>query len=130
MRIGAAGPLNQPLSAQVEELRAQIAFTTHGGSDAVEPFLRAAAQFQRFDTGRARDNYLDAMAAAMSAAGPEARDDGRAKVARAARAGPPSAQRPRPSDLLLDGLTSRFTDGYSGAMPALKEALHAFMTVD
>jgi DNA-binding CsgD family transcriptional regulator len=130
MSIAAAGPLDQPLSAQVEELRAQIAFTTHGGSDAVEPFLRAAAQFQRFDPGRARDNYLDAMASAMSAAGPEARDDGRARVARAVRAASASAQRARPSDLLLDGLSSRFTDGYCGAMPTLKEALHAFMTVE
>jgi AAA ATPase domain len=131
LSIAAAGPLDKPLSAEVDELRAQVAFATNGGGgDAVAPFLRAAAQFQRFDIRRARDNYLDALAAAMSAAGPEARDDGRAQVARAARAVPPSAQQPRPPDLLLDALTSRFTDGYSGAVPTFKEALHAFMTVD
>jgi DNA-binding CsgD family transcriptional regulator len=130
LSIAAAGPLDHPLSAQVDELRAQIALATNGGSDAVAPFLRAAAQFQCFDTTRARDNYLDAMAAAMSAAGPGARDDSRAQVARAARAGPPPAQPPRPSDLLLDGLTSRFTDGFPGATPTLKEALHAFITVE
>lgn len=130
LSIAAAGPPDQALRAQVEELRAQVAFATNGGSDAVASFLRAAAQFQTFDTGRARDNYLDAMAAAMSAAGPEERDDGRSQVARAARAAPPSTQRPRPSDLLLDGLTSRFADGYSGAMPTMREALRAFMGVE
>src|SRR5258708_37864638 len=77
LSIAAAGPLDQPLSAQIDELRAQVAFATNGGSDAAVPFLRAAAQFQRFGATRARDNYLDAMAAAMSA-GPEARSDGRA----------------------------------------------------
>jgi DNA-binding CsgD family transcriptional regulator len=128
--MAAAGPQeNRTLSAQVEELRAQVAFATDSGSDAAVSFLRAASQFQHLDIDRARDNYLDAMAAAMSAAGPGAHD-GRAQVARAGQAGLARARQQRPSDLLLEGLTSRFTDGYSGAMPTLKAALHAFMTVD
>ena len=40
---------------------------------------------------------------------------------------PPAASSPpRPSDLLLDGLAIRFTEGYAAAAPILKQALSAF----
>jgi DNA-binding CsgD family transcriptional regulator len=39
---------------------------------------------------------------------------------------PPPPHPPRPSDLLLQGLAVRFTDGYAAGAPILKEALRAF----
>ena len=51
-------------------------------------------------------------------------------AAEAARAGPPAPQPPRPVDLLLGGLATRFTKGYSAGVPVLREALAAFRDAD
>ena len=45
------------------------------------------------------------------------------EISEAALAGPPIAQKPQPSDLLLQGLAVRFTEGYAAGAPLLKEAL-------
>ena len=39
---------------------------------------------------------------------------------------PPAPRLPRPADLLLDGLTARYTEGYRAAVPILGRALEAF----
>ena len=126
LSIADAGPLDELRSAQVDELRAQLAFASNRCGDAAELFLRAATRLARFDAGLARDAYLDSLAAAHHA-GPLAGEKGLPHVARAARVAPSSAQPPRPHDLLLDGLATRFSDGYSAGVPALKRALRAFV---
>jgi DNA-binding CsgD family transcriptional regulator/tetratricopeptide (TPR) repeat protein len=77
----------------------------------------------------ARETYLEAMAAAMFAGrlgdGPSV-----GETAEAARAGPPAPEPPRPIDLLLDGLATRFTEGYAAGVPPLRSALEAFRDTD
>src|SRR4029077_1661360 len=50
--------------------------------------------------------------------------------AEAAQAAPAAPQPPRAIDLLLDGLATRFTDGYPAGVPPLRKALDAFGHVD
>jgi DNA-binding CsgD family transcriptional regulator len=68
--------------------------------------------------------YLEAFGASLSAA-----SLGRGRevlaVAEAAHSAPP-AHRPRPVDHLLNGLTSRFRDGYQGSVVSLRVALRSF----
>ena len=47
------------------------------------------------------------------------------EVARAARAAPPT-RTPRAPDLLLDGLTAHYNQGYAAGVPMLREALTVF----
>jgi hypothetical protein len=72
----------------------------------------------------ARETYLEALAAAIFA-GRLGSARGVLEVAEAARAAPPAPRSARAIDLLLDGLTSRFTDGYAAGVPPLRQALDA-----
>jgi ATP/maltotriose-dependent transcriptional regulator MalT len=86
--------------------------------------LRAAKRLEPLDARLARETYLDALSAAVYL-GRLAGSAGLAEVAQAALAAPrphPS----RPSDLLLDGLATRFTGGYTTSAPMLKRALSAY----
>jgi DNA-binding CsgD family transcriptional regulator len=120
-----AGPLDDLHRARVYLLRAQVAFAARRGSDAPPLLLRAARELEAVDTDLARATYLEALSAAMFA-GRLARGGGTAEVSAAALAGPPPPHPPRPSDLLLQGLAVRFTNGYAAGAPILKEALRAF----
>jgi len=51
-------------------------------------------------------------------------------VAEAVRAVPPSSRPPRASDLLLDGLATRFTEGYQVGVPPLRRALNVLSQAD
>jgi DNA-binding CsgD family transcriptional regulator len=111
--------------AHVHLLRAQIAFVSRRGSDATPLLLAAAHELEAVDPGLARATYLEALSAAMFA-GRLAHGGDVVKVSEAALSGPPMPQAPRPSDLLLQGLALRFTEGYAAGAPLLKEALSAF----
>src|SRR5262249_5569318 len=81
------------------------------------------------DAALARETYLEALDAAIFA-GRLGHGAGVVEVAQAARTAPPPPQPPRLADLLLDGLTTRFTQGYAAGVPALKRALQAFSRND
>jgi len=119
------GPLDDFQLAQLDVLRAQISFASDRGSEAPLLLLRAAQRLESIDVRRARDTYLDALTAAISA-GRRASEVSADVVARAAIASRPGAGPQRASDLLLYGLALLVTDGYASGTPVLKEALNAF----
>jgi DNA-binding CsgD family transcriptional regulator len=118
-------PLGGLERARLARLRAQIAFALRRGSNAPPLLLGAAEQLEPLDAGLAREAYLDALGAAIFAGrlnghvGPQ-------DVAAAARSGPPGREPPRSTDLLLDGLATRYTDGYVAGVVPLRRALSAF----
>jgi DNA-binding CsgD family transcriptional regulator len=120
-----AGPLDDFQLAEAELLRGQIAFGSNHGSEAPQLLLKAARQFEPLDPGRAREIYLEALVVAVFA-GRFASDDGERDVAAAACAAPRPQNRPRASDLLLDGLALIVTKGYPAGAPILMQATRAF----
>jgi DNA-binding CsgD family transcriptional regulator len=124
------GVLSGLQRAQVDLLRAEIAFAATRGRDAPRLLVAAARQFSALDPIVARETYLEALSAAMFAgrlAGPGASVP---DVAQAARAAPPPPHAPRPTDLLLDGLATLFSDGYEAGAPILRQAHLAFDAAD
>jgi DNA-binding CsgD family transcriptional regulator len=118
------GPLNELQHGRLERLRAQLAFALRRGSDAPPLLLSAAQGLEPLDAMLARETYLEAIAAAIFA-GRLSSGPGVLEVAEAASAAPPAPEPPRTIDLLLDGLATRFTDGYAAGVPALRRALDA-----
>jgi DNA-binding CsgD family transcriptional regulator len=119
------GPLGELGHANVERMRAQIAFALRRGSDAPPLLLRAAQRLEALDAELARQTYLEALVASIYA-GRLAQGDVVAQIARAAGSAPP---RPEPlphRQLLLRALAARLTDGYAAAAPALKQALRRY----
>ena len=123
------GPLDDFQRAQLDLLRAQISFASDRGSDAPPLLLKAAQRLERLDLRRARETYLDALTAAMFA-GRLAKGAGALEVARAATQLAPSAEPPRASDLLLDGLALLITDGSAASIPVLHQAVSVFRSGD
>jgi DNA-binding CsgD family transcriptional regulator len=121
-------PLDELQRARLERLRAEIAFTRTRGGDAPALLLHAARRLEPLDAGMSRETHLEAMAAAMFAG--RLGSPGVREVAEAAQAAPAAPQPPRGSDLLLDGLATRFTDGYAAGVPALRTALDRFLDVE
>jgi DNA-binding CsgD family transcriptional regulator len=126
--IAGAGAVDDGQRARVHLLRAQIAFAAKRGSDAPQLLLRAARELETVDPTLARATYLEALSAAMFA-GRLGRRGSTVEISEAALAGPAPRSPPRPSDLLLQGLAVRFTDGPAAGAPILKEALVAFRSV-
>ncbi|HEY2435759.1 MAG TPA: LuxR C-terminal-related transcriptional regulator, partial [Solirubrobacteraceae bacterium] len=123
--IAESGPLDELQRAQVDLLRAEIAFALSRGRDAPPLLLKAAKRLAPLDITLARDTYLEALSAAINAGRLGGRDGVR-KMADAARRAPPASQPARASDLLLDGLAVLHTEGYSAGAPMLKRAMRAF----
>jgi DNA-binding CsgD family transcriptional regulator len=118
-------PLDDVQRARLTRLRAQIVFALRRGSDAPPLLLDAANRLAPLDSGSAREAYLEALGAAIFAGRVNDRV-GPGEVAAAARGAPPGRQPPRPIDLLLEGLATRFTDGYVTGVAPLRRALNAF----
>ena len=117
--------LDELQQAYLARLRAEIVFALRRGSDAPPLLLDAAKQLEPLDGSSAREVYLEALGAAIYAGrlnGPV----GPREVAAVAPAAPPGPQPPRPTDLLLDGLVTRFREGYVAGVAPLRRALSAF----
>ena len=126
--VAERGPLNELERARLIRLRAQIAFARKRGNDAPPLLVDAARRLEALDAELARETYLEAMAAALFA-GRLGRGRGEREVADAARAAAragAAAEQPRAIDLLLEGLTIRYTEGQVASMPALSRALQGF----
>ena len=123
-----SGPLDELQRAQVDLLRAEIAFVVSRGRDAPTLLLRAAKRLEPLNVTLARDTYLEALAAALFA-GRLADKDDVLTVARSALAAPP-ARVSRASDLLLDGLATLIATGYDSGASMVKRALVEFRRED
>ena len=123
------GPLDELQRARLDLLRAEAAYSESRGSDAPALLLRAAKTLEPLDPKLSRETYLDAWSSALFA-GRFATTAGMDEVSREARAGRTAAERPRASDLLLDGFSMAFTDGRSAAAPVLERAAAAFAGSD
>jgi DNA-binding CsgD family transcriptional regulator len=122
-------PLDELQRARLERLRAEIAFARTRGGDAPSLLLEVARRLEPLDAAMARETHLEAMAAAMFA-GRFDGDPGVRQAAEAALAAPAAPQPPCATDLLLDGLAARFTEGYAAGLPPLRTALDAFRHVE
>jgi DNA-binding CsgD family transcriptional regulator len=123
-----AGPIDELQRARAALLRAQIAFAMSRGSDAPPLLLSAAKRLEPLDVRLARETYLDALIAAVSAHR-LASGRGALEVAEAARAAGYARCTPQPArapDLLLDGWVLLITEGYAAGTPTLERALSAF----
>ena len=123
------GPLDDAQRAQLDLLRGQISFATGRGGAASLLLLKAAQNLEGIDLRRARDTYLDALTAAMFA-GRLARGASQLEVAKAAIRLKPSTERPRASEVLLEGLALLVTDGPLASIPVLQQAVSAFLSDD
>ena len=119
-----AGPLGELERAQVDMIRAQVAYAQDRGIDAPALLLRAARRLEPLDLRIARQTYLDTVLAAHFAGrlAPSSLRD----AAQAARHAPHASGSPMASDLLLDGLAAAYVDGYSASVPTLKQAVRGF----
>jgi DNA-binding CsgD family transcriptional regulator len=120
-----AGPLTDLQKAQVARLRAEIVYARTRGRDAPGLLLDAARRLDGLDDRLARETYLEALGAAIFAGGASPHPTVR-EVAEAARAAPIHGTAPTLTDLLLDGVATRFTDGYAAAVVGLQTALQVF----
>jgi DNA-binding CsgD family transcriptional regulator len=109
--------------ARLEQLLVRVVVAQRGGSDAPALLLSAAKRLSPLDPSLSRETYLEALRAAIHA-GHLYSAPGLAHAATAVAAAPASPQPARAADLLLDGLTALFSDGYPVAVPVLKQALH------
>jgi DNA-binding CsgD family transcriptional regulator len=119
------GPLDELEDAQGQLLEAQIAFSSQRGRDAASLLAAAAQRLGPLDAGMCRAAYLEAIWAAcfaMHLASPS----GPLEVSAAARAAPAAAGPPSPQDLMLEGLATRFVDGFPAGAPTLQRALSEF----
>ena len=125
LAMAEAGSLSDLEKARMELVRARLASATSRDGAAPLLLLRAAQRLEGIDISLARATYLDAVAAAMFAGRLASPGGSTLEVARAAAAAPPPLHRPRPPDLLLDGLAALYTRGYAAALPLLRQALAA-----
>ncbi|WP_433379931.1 helix-turn-helix transcriptional regulator [Actinoplanes sp. CA-142083] len=117
-------PLDETQRAQLIRVRAQIVFALRRGTDAPPLLLAAAERLAPLDSAHGRETYLEALEAAIHAG--RLNEAGPHEVAAAARDAPAAGPAPRPIDLLLDGLLTRYTRGYVAGTAPLRAALEAF----
>jgi DNA-binding CsgD family transcriptional regulator/tetratricopeptide (TPR) repeat protein len=117
-----AGPLDDLQRAQIDLLRAQLAFVSSRGTDGTPLLLAAARRLEPLDVSLARETYVDAFSAALFGARLNG-EVGVPEVAAAARDAPRGSDaQPTSADLLLDALIA-LSDGYGTAVRPCKDAV-------
>ena len=124
LAMAEAGPLDEFQRARVDVVRGSVAFASGPSGDAPALLLKAARRLESFDLELARETYLIAWCAAVTAEHLTGADV-YLEICRAVRALPPPPGPPRPLDLLLDGLALLGTDGRAAAIPTLQRAASA-----
>jgi DNA-binding CsgD family transcriptional regulator len=128
LTIARGGPVDELQRAQIDLVRAQLAFASSRGNEATPLLLAAARRLEPLNLKLARQTYLDAFSAAQFAARLNG-GVGVAEVARAARAAPHrSDDDPTAGDLLLDAF-SALTDDHDTAIPRCRDALRKLRRV-
>ncbi|MCX0269194.1 AAA family ATPase [Nocardia zapadnayensis] len=126
LTMAESGKLSDLQQANVDVVRAQLAFITSRGGEAPTLLLKAATRLASIDADLSRATYLDALVAAIFA-GPLAGPGGTVlDVAAAAGAAPVPTCAPRAADLLLDGTVAGLHVGYAAGVPLLRRALAHF----
>jgi DNA-binding CsgD family transcriptional regulator len=123
LESAASAPTDALQIAMAQRLRGRIALHV-SRSEGAPVLLDAAQRLESLDPGLARETHLEALHAAAVAGrlGLGMRD-----AATAARTAPAAPGPHRASDVLLDGLAVRFTDGIRAGAPILKRALAALL---
>ncbi|USQ77357.1 ATP-binding protein [Ornithinimicrobium cryptoxanthini] len=119
LAVAGTGPLDSVQRAQLQLLRAQIAFHLTRESNAPSMLLEAAQMLAPLDAALSRETYLHALDAAVLN-GHDA-----VRIAGAVRSAPPAETPERVVDLLLEGLATALTQGYAAGAPALQHALRS-----
>jgi DNA-binding CsgD family transcriptional regulator len=122
-----AGSLTELERAQVDMIRAQVAYSQNRGRDTPSLLLRAARRLEPLNPRMARDTYLDAVVAGHFAgrlAPGSLREAAEAALPSAGLS--PGGEPPAASGLLLDGLATALTDGYAAGVPLLRQAVRGF----
>ncbi|WP_030434652.1 helix-turn-helix transcriptional regulator [Actinoplanes subtropicus] len=122
LTLATDGVVDELQRAQIDLLRAQLAFASSRGTEAPPLLLAAARRLEPLDPALARETYLDAFSAALFGA----RLNESVGVAEIAKAAEDAAGRigPSPSaaDLLLQGLIALAVD-YGTGVPACRAAV-------
>ncbi len=120
-----SGPVDEPLQAQIDSVRAMIALSTGNTSDAADLMFGFIRRVERLDGPLPHSAYASPLSIAMGA---NSLTDGVTvdQVARAVLAAPKPQTPERPHDLLVDGLAICVTAGPAVAAPTLRRALDAF----
>ncbi|MEU5256195.1 ATP-binding protein [Streptomyces longwoodensis] len=116
---------DERVHAHAALLRAQIAFASSRGDEALTALVAAARRLVPLDVALARDTFLDAISAAMFAGRLASATDVREVSLAAQQTSPPVTGAPRDADLLLDALSTRFTDGYDASVVPARAAVQA-----
>jgi DNA-binding CsgD family transcriptional regulator len=127
MAIADAGPLNELGRAELQRMRAQMAFDLRRGRDAPGLLGSAARRLEPLDAERASETHLQALIAAVYA-GELADRREVAAVTRAARIAPALGGHLELRQRLLRALATRLTRGYVAAAEMLGDALGEYVT--
>ena len=124
LESAASAPMDALEVAMAQRLRGRIALHVSRSGEGAPVLFDAAQRLESLDPGLARETHLEALHAAAVAGrlGMGMRD-----AATAARTAPAAPGPQRASDVLLDGLAVRFTDGIRAGAPILKLALAALL---
>jgi DNA-binding CsgD family transcriptional regulator len=123
------GPLGDLQRAQIDLMRAQLAFVSSRGTEATPLLLAAARRLGPLDAKMARETYVDAFSAALFGARLNNEGFGLSDVAEAARAAPARGDDDATvADLLLQALIA-LTNDYATAIAPSREVLRRLCDV-